>query len=367
MTRALPLTRTSTAAPSRAPQHGRLQAWRRRAVRWLIGRLLPPTGNEVTAGALPPSGIQRVLVCRPNHRLGNTVLMTPLMAELERLYPGAEVDVLGAGAAPRGVYGGYAALGDLFLLAPKAVRHPIATVATIRALRRKRYDLVIDAAAGSSSGKLLASLATARFRLGVDTAGDTLPLHLAARPVHALRWAAGRDMARPMPRLDLRLSDTERCTGRATLERVLAAAPGGDAPVLAIFPNATGAKRYDEAWWTTFLAELTSHTGPLRIVELVAADGRSRVNDRYPTYFTSDLRKLSAFIEAAGMYISADCGVMHLAGATQALTLGLFGTTDARRYAPYGGMNLAIRSEDGNAAGAALRAAEAIGRWRAMR
>src|SRR5690348_597710 len=31
-------------------------------------------------GGLPQAGIHRVLVCRPNHRLGNSVLISPLIA-----------------------------------------------------------------------------------------------------------------------------------------------------------------------------------------------------------------------------------------------------------------------------------------------
>lgn len=360
MTRTLPLAQASPVSAGRVPNHGSLQQWRRRAVRWLVKRLVPPAPNDVTAGGLPRIGVQRVLVCRPNHRLGNTVLMTPLMAELERVYPGAEIDVLGAGSATLDIYGGYAALGDTFLLHRRAVRHPLATIGTVLALRKKRYDLVIDAASGSSSGRILASVSMARFRLRVDAAGDAMPVHLAARPVHALRWALGADTTHPLPPMDLRLSEDELRTGRATLRRVVSSSYPHTAPVLAIFPNATGAKRYDEGWWTTFLGELTSLTGPLRIVELVAADGQSRVGSRYPTYFTSDVRKLAAFIDAAGTYVSADCGVMHLAGATSATTIGLFGTTDARRYAPYGGMNLAVQTAGGDAIVAARQAAERI-------
>ena len=40
-----------------------------------------------------------MLVCRPNHRLGNSVLISPLIAEIETLYPGAEIDILGSDAS----------------------------------------------------------------------------------------------------------------------------------------------------------------------------------------------------------------------------------------------------------------------------
>ncbi|WP_413624568.1 glycosyltransferase family 9 protein [Luteibacter sp. Lutesp34] len=327
---------------------------------WLTGELFLSAPNEVSPGGLPHTGIQRVLVCRPNHRLGNTVLTTPLIAELERRYPGAEVDVLSAGPAASCVYSGYTGMGEIYALDRRAVRHPWATWRTLRALRTKRYDLVIDAASGSSSGRLVTAMVRARFRISVGSTASGTPMHLAARPVHALRLALGVPTGAAVPSLDLRLSEAERRSGRAALGRVLKVHATNDARVLAIFPNATGAKRYDQTWWTTFLTELDRAAGPFRVVELVAADGTSRVGNLYPTYFTSDPRKLASLIDAAGLYVSADCGVMHLAAATKAQTIGLFAKTDPSRYAPYGPGNTAFWTGDDGAATVAHRVAEHI-------
>ena len=356
MSTAVSIKRAEPPVASRAPLHGRNHAIRRHLVAWLLRRLMPPRDNLVGEGQLPRVGIQRILVCRPNHRLGNTVLLTSLMGEIERQFPGAEVDLLGSGGATRSVFSGFATLGELFLLDRRALRRPIATFATLRRLCSKRYDLVIDAAAGSSSGRIAASMAKARFQLSVDAAGDK-PVHFAARPVHALRWALGETTTQAVPPLDLRLTSAERERGTATLGRVLNATTDDDVRTLAIFPNATGRKRLDAQWWQTFVDELVSRTGPLRIVELVAADGESRIGNAYPTYFTSDPRKLAAFIDAAGTYVSADCGVMHLAAATNAVTIGIFGATDPERYAPYGGRNTGFRSDEGCPAAAAARVA----------
>ncbi|UPG96038.1 glycosyltransferase family 9 protein [Luteibacter aegosomatissinici] len=308
--------------------------------------MVPHSANIVGPGELPRGGIQRILVCRPNHRLGNTLMVTPLIAELEARFPGAEVDILGSGAATQSVFAGYPSIGELFLLDRRALRRPIATARTIGRLRSKRYDLVIDAASGSSSGRIASSMAQARYQIRVEGTGGS-PTHFAMRPVHALRVALGISPTK-WPSLDLRLRDTERATGMETLQRVLHAGPEGNAaPVLAIFPNATGAKRHDTTWWQRFIAELTAGIGERRIVELVAADGVSRLDNAYPTYFTSDPRKLAAFIDAAGTYISADCGVMHLAAATRATTIGLFSRTDPKRYAPIGDANASVICEDG--------------------
>lgn len=353
------LSSVSSTIPAHKPLHGNAATWRRRAAAWLARRLLPPQTNLVGASELPAFGIQRILVCRPNHRLGNTLLLTPLLVEMEKRFPGAEVDLLSAGPAAPSIFRGFDIVGDCVTLDRRAARRPLATFSALRKLRSRRYDLVIDAAAGSSSGRFASALVKARFQLRVDSVPDGEKVaHLAARPVHALRWALGAQDDATVPSLDLRLTDTERRYGRDALSRVLGGGGGEHAPrVLAIFPNATGSKRLAPEWWSEFILEFVARHGHARIVELVSADGLSRLGGGYPTYYTSDARKLAAFIEAAGAYLSADCGVMHLAAATTATTVGLFGRTDPARYAPYGRNNLAVACDDGCPRRVAVRVA----------
>lgn len=356
-----PMIAPSTSIAStrgRVSRHGMIAAIRRRVSRWIVERIAPDRDNVVAAGALPLVGIQRILVCRPNHRLGNTILLTPLLAELEQRFPGAEVDMLASGVAAPAICAGYSGIGEITLIDRRAVRRPWKTLMALRRLRAKRYDLVIDAAAGSSSGRFAAALARARFQLRTDAPpAESMPLHLASRPVSALRWALAMGEGDAYPHLDVRLTPAEKISGRAALARVLHPEHGAGAPVLLLFPNATGTKCFDTAWWQAFIRELTARRGRVQIVELVAADGASRLAHEFPTYFTSDLRKLAAFIDAAGTYISADCGVMHLAAATSATTMGLFTTTDPARYTPYGGGNRGFACEDGSPVSAAARVA----------
>ncbi|MEO5830044.1 MAG: hypothetical protein ABIQ36_05695, partial [Rhodanobacter sp.] len=64
-------------------------AWRRTVVAGVLGRMFRQVGGQMCEpGGLPTTGIHRVLVCRPNHRLGNSVLISALIAEIEALYPG---------------------------------------------------------------------------------------------------------------------------------------------------------------------------------------------------------------------------------------------------------------------------------------
>jgi ADP-heptose:LPS heptosyltransferase len=92
-------------------------------------RLLDVTDKQLCGpGLLPVRGIHRVLVCRPNHRLGNTVLITPLLAEIEALYPGAEIDVVSGGNVGEQLFVERFHVRRVYSLPRKVARHLWATV-----------------------------------------------------------------------------------------------------------------------------------------------------------------------------------------------------------------------------------------------
>jgi ADP-heptose:LPS heptosyltransferase len=51
---------------------------------------------------------------------------------------------------------------------------------------------------------------------------------------------------------------------------------------------------------------------------------------------------MAAAISAVDCFISADCGIMHLAVAADVTTIGFFSVTDPERYGPYGGLSRSI-------------------------
>jgi heptosyltransferase III len=60
------------------------------------------------------------------------------------------------------------------------------------------------------------------------------------------------------------------------------------------------------------------------------------LSSKYPAYFSSDLRKLASVLSGLAVYISADCGIMHLACASDVATMGIFNTTSSAEWGPYG-------------------------------
>ncbi|MEY2160296.1 MULTISPECIES: glycosyltransferase family 9 protein [unclassified Rhodanobacter] len=349
-------------------------AFRRRVVSLFLGRLFAAVERQLCEpGKLPARGIHRILICRPNHRLGNAILVSPLLAEVEALYPGAEIDLVVGGEAASSLFANRFQVRRIFSLPRKIAQHLWRTRALLRELQRNSYDLAIDTCQGSQSGRLLLLTVKARFKLGFPDPeanpgsawhGLPCPEHLGQRGVFLLRAARGLELDHPCPPLNLDLSDSEKQQARRALANILGAAPPRPAgrTIVGIFANATGAKCYGEDWWRQFAGALTEKRPDVLIVDVLAEHGRSQLGGVFAPYYTRDLRRLASMVANMDGFISADCGVMHLAAASGTPTLGLFSVTQPSKYAPYGGLNGAIDTHGMSASEVAGMAADWLGR-----
>jgi len=311
------------------------------------------SGVSAKQDSLPKKGVYRILICRPNHRLGNTILLTPLITELERLYKGAEIDLLAEGPIAEEVFTTFFSVKNVYCLPKRGFKHPIAFLGMLLRIRKTQYDLIIDPCLGSGFSRALTKFLRGRYKLGFSDdashSGLTHPVptavarqHMAQRPINLLRWArehyaAENNSAADYPSLDIRLTDEERAHGRAVIEQLLPPPRQGTSqPTIGIFANATGAKRYSAAWWNEFTATFESMSPQSRILELIPMHGHSMLGEAYPGYYSSDIRRMGAVMAGMDLMITADCGVMHLAVASKVPTVGMFCVTDASVYAPYG-------------------------------
>lgn len=308
------------------------------------------------SATLPRSGIHKILICRTVHTLGDSLTLTPLLQELSEIYPGAEIDIINGSPVAGAIYGKYFSVRRIFQLPARAVRHPLRTVRVIRAMRRNHYDLVIDPDPESQSGRLLALLADAGHSLGFSGPGKSgelthevkipvEPRHKGTMPVYLVRSAIGDDPAqRDYPRLDIRLSAAERRQGRHILELLKRHQPdpARDKGTIGIYAFATGDKNLGSAWWNRFVRVFEPAAAGYTIVEILPAFGCSPLGSQHAGFFSSDIRKLASVLNNLGLYISADCGVMHLASAAGAPTVGIFTGTTLSEWGPYGHANRAI-------------------------
>lgn len=325
---------------------------------------------------IPLKGVYRILVCRPNHRLGNMLLLTPLITELERTYRGAEIDILSEGQIAAEVFATSLSVRSIHCLPRRGFKHPWAFLSLLLHIRRTRYDLIIDPCLGSNFSRATTRFLHGRYKLGFDDRLDGSGLthavprsvamrHMARRAINLVRWLSpgsdGNDAG--VPSMDLRLGAHEREQGRQLLAGILSdGASAGAHPLVGIFANATGAKRYGPDWWREFIAALMQRLPHVSLVEFVPMHGKSMLDSAWPAYYSSDIRRMGAVMAATDLVISADCGVMHLAVASGVPTAGLFCVTDPEVYEPYGHESLALHTGDLSPADCAGRIVDACAR-----
>ena len=60
--------------------------------------------------------IKRILICRPNHRLGNLLLITPLLQEVIETFPSAKIDLFVKGGIAPSLFLNYSNIGRIIQL-----------------------------------------------------------------------------------------------------------------------------------------------------------------------------------------------------------------------------------------------------------
>jgi heptosyltransferase-3 len=308
----------------------------------------------------------RVLICRPNARLGNTLLLTPLVQELEDTFPGAEIDVLTAFPAAEEIFRPFSSVRTIHQLPYPGAAHVVKHVLTFVRALRTHYDLIVDPCPRSWSSRFAARALRGRVKVGfcsprkrdginLSVPMNALPEHMAAYGVHLIRnafAASGKARSSPIARLSLRLSASEREFGLRKREQLVQSS--GSSYTLAVSTRATGRKQVPEGWWREMLGRATTLMPAMRVVEILPASGNAALPE-YPGYFSTHLRRVAAVISASDCFVSADSGLMHLGSATDVPTVGLFKVTDPAMYAPYGGKNFALSVEKVTAAQTAER------------
>jgi ADP-heptose:LPS heptosyltransferase len=317
-------------------------------------------GGAGAAGSVAqPHASATILICRPNTRLGNTLLMTPLLEEIEATLPQAKVEILTACPAAHEVFREFPSVVRVHQLPFRGVRHPLRHLATLLRVRRQRYDILIDPCPRSWTARFLTRRLAARLKLGfssahksdgvdVSTPFEGAPEHMGDYPVYLLRRGilrldADASRAEP-PRLAIRLTEAERRAGREQIERVLGAV--GTGPVVAVAAHATGAKRFTVDWWRRMIASLQVRVPAARVLEIRPPNGVAALPE-LPAYYSRRVREVAAVVEAAACFVCADSGLMHLGAATDATTVGLFKVTEPRLYAPRRGASCAVTASDG--------------------
>lgn len=267
-------------------------------------------------------------------RIGDAVLSSGLLGHLVQTHPEARLTIAcGPVAAP--LFEAVPGLERLIILEKQPFSgHWLAligrTVGTF-------WDLVVDLR-GSAATMALAR--KRRFAYYTDRG-----------PVHRLiRLAAVLGLKEPaMPELWTRPSHEEAAQ----------ALTAGSGPILALGPTANWpCKEWPVTSFIDLARRLTAEDGPLpaaRIMVLGAPGERGTAKpllDAFPpdrvieVFEGVSLLTAYACLKHADLYVGNDSGLMHMAAAAGAPTLGLFGPTQDLHYAPFGPHCAVVRTPE---------------------
>ncbi|TMD62761.1 MAG: glycosyltransferase family 9 protein [Chloroflexi bacterium] len=275
--------------------------------------------------------MRRVLVVRPDDRVGNVLLTVPLALALRDALPGARIDLLLARRRAR-VAEGLPGVRVIPFEKTDAFRHPARFLRFLKELRGARYDAVVDAAhwhAFSLTSALLSRVASRRWLVGAERGPSFLYSHAEPPPpagtpeanakLSLLRGLGLAPPARPTLQTALGLD----CAAWA------AEATRGLGPFAAVNP---GARKDDHRWPPERFAGLvralrdrgirsvvTWGPGEELLARSVADDSAGAAQTAPPT----DLDQLAALFRRAAIVVTNDTGPMHLAVACGVPVLAL--------------------------------------------
>lgn len=265
-------------------------------------------------------------------RLGDVLLTTPLIRSLRRAWPDASIDAL-VFADTAGILAGNPDLNDVLTMPP---RPSVAESLALGARLLRRYDLAISTQSGDRPTGFAIAAGRARVAPVEERFSGRVKRALLDRHV---------PVARGLHRVEemLRLADALGIARVAELvppkPEPFEAFPAGDYAVIHAAPMFRY-KQWTKDGWRT-LADTLAADG----LTIVATGGPAESERRYLDEIWAGTQvtrldgrlswpQLSSLLAKARVYVGPDTSVTHLAAASGAPTVALYGPTDPRLWAP---------------------------------
>lgn len=319
-----------------------------------LSRLATSPGSPPTDADL--ATIKRILVVRPDERIGNAILIIPLLNAIKKRFPNAHLSLVMA----RRYWDLCEFIPSVDEFIPFDKRHyarnPVSFVAFIRRLRKVKYDLVFDASGDHSisfTHLAITAYSGGRFRIGHDR-GEAGQCYEVAVPV------ATTDRHETERHLDLlssivRASADPRPILKPTADNGFAVKLWDELgwkpsyPTIIVHPGARGHKR----WPAEKFAEVANRLIGLGFqVGLVWGPSDSNAADEMLNSVPQGVRRIGVLsfrnfvstVANADVFFSGDCGPMHLAAATPPRkgVVTVFMIDKSARYGPLGPNDSAI-------------------------
>jgi ADP-heptose:LPS heptosyltransferase len=314
----------------------------KRVEKWFKSGTLPLARRLFVRGAVsgrvPPA---RILVVRPDDRLGNLLLMTPFLKRLRETNPNATIGmVVGSIYAP--LLRGWPWVDTWIVQDKRAhIRAPWTFISWLRGIRRGAWDVAFEMSNHNTHSYyscLLTLVSGAPVRVGFDEARNRDTLSTAVLPPGSTRHfsLAPLELLRPLG------ADVVEAPISCPLPRLAVPLPiDTREPYIVVHVGGRGRKALPApAWQAIIMRALDVVSG--RIIVIAGPDELDRVPNlgasggRVIVAPTLDIVTLAYLLGGARAYAGCDTGVMHLAVAVGTPTVALFFRSNPYHYAPLG-------------------------------
>jgi lipopolysaccharide heptosyltransferase II len=299
------------------------------------------------AKGMPPEAVKEILVVRTAY-IGDAVMTLPMLRPIKGLFPNAKITFLtckGAEDIVRSNPYVHSVIGhDVFWF----YRHGtfLSYLRLLRGLRKRSFDLVIEARGDIRDIFLIAYLSGARHRVSYSCGGGGFLLTDIV-PFKGIRHKVEYhlDIARHLGG-DVNAIDWGVCPGKrheAMAEGLLRGTDRGRALTIAIHP---GGRKPLKSWAKGSYARLADRlsveymarvffTGSLEDKALIDDIIGNMSAEAISLAGKTDLLTLSALLKRIDLLITNDSSVLHVASAMGAPTVAVFGPSKSVETGPY--------------------------------
>lgn len=292
---------------------------------------------------LRKEGIEKILLVRPNFRMGNSILAIPGIFLFLKNFPAARIDFVGSPVSR--LLCQNLPINNHYEVTRSFAQAWRCYPMLLLRLRSVRYDLAVDLSCSQSAlGSFIVGCSGARFKVGRKGKWDfwynvKLPKPTERnkyRRLPALLATMGLRTEDTIPRIIL--STSERSTGRKLLEGLTKREKG---PLVGL--SVGGRERRGKRWpaenFLKLILKLKAcgiqtivFIGPeeKQLVELF----KKSVGPDIPVIYEPALRSFAAMLSNCHLFVSCDSGPMHLACALGVRTIAIFQNPDFDRWGP---------------------------------
>jgi heptosyltransferase-3 len=287
--------------------------------------------------------IHKILLVRPNFRLGNSILALPSIHLFRKNYPNAQIDFVGSPVSQALI--AHLPVDKHYQVARKFPESSWAYPALLMDLRRENYDLAVEVSCSQSAlGAFVVGLSGARLKVGREGKWDFWYDAKIAKPTEPNKYrllsafvaAMGLESEEIFPQIILSTAEVAAGT-----EAIRSAGFRDRASIVGVFVG--GRKRHGKRWpasnFTGLVQNLTAQGVQVAVFlgpeeRKLMAYFKQKLIAHTPIIFEPSLRKFAALMSRCDLFVTGDSGPMHLACALGVRTIGIFKNKDFHRWGP---------------------------------